>query len=58
MLIIRKSRWRERWYVYQMGHTEGDYYWMASFRFELDAFKYINNTGGFRDIPSSEASQT
>lgn len=27
----RKSRWRDRWHVYEMGRLEGDWTWRASF---------------------------
>lgn len=43
MLVIQKSWWRNRWHVYLPGHTEGEFTWLASFKFEVDAWKYVNN---------------
>jgi hypothetical protein len=46
MYEIRKSWWRKRWHVYEVGHTLGDEEWLASFRFEGHAYAWAAMKSG------------
>lgn len=48
---VQKAWFRNRWHVYTIGHTEGDYLWLATFRNQLAA-EHWASTGK----PRSDAS--
>jgi len=40
--VIVRGWFGRRWKVYEMGHTEGDETWIASFRYEWLALSFLN----------------
>lgn len=38
--------WWGRWRVIEIGHTEGDRTWVATFRIEGDARRFVRALGG------------
>lgn len=46
-LYIVKAWFRKRWHVYEMGHLEGDWYWLATFASAAHASEWVHDHSGF-----------